>query len=151
MNDLRAGDADLEVNQPLRRGVVAVIVDGDALLVIRRALGIAAPGAICFPGGGIESQEDEPQALVRELTEELGVVVQPSRLLWRSVTDWRVSLAWWHARLSRQEALRPNPAEVAEVHWWTVGELLSCPDLLSSNREFLSRVLRGEITLDPGR
>ncbi|MES1213405.1 MAG: NUDIX domain-containing protein, partial [Singulisphaera sp.] len=58
---------------PVRRGAVGVIVRHERFLVIRRAEGIAAPGKFCFPGGGIEGEESEHQALVRELMEELGV------------------------------------------------------------------------------
>ena len=45
-----------------RRGVVAVIVRDQRLLVIRRASGVAAPGMYCFPGGGIEPGEIEEEA-----------------------------------------------------------------------------------------
>ncbi len=45
---------------------MAVIERDERLLIIRQAEGIAAPGAYCFPGGGIEKGETEAEALVRE-------------------------------------------------------------------------------------
>jgi 8-oxo-dGTP diphosphatase len=132
---------------PTRRGVVAVIPDGQRLLVIRRSRHVVAPLAICFPGGGIEAGETEPQALVRELDEELGSVVEPVRCLWRSVTAWRVELAWWLARLAPPVEIKPNPAEVESIDWLTASQLLLVPELLASNRDFLAAVIDGRIPI----
>jgi 8-oxo-dGTP diphosphatase len=118
------------------------------LLVIRRSSHVVAPRAICFPGGGIDAGESEREALVREIREELEAPIEPVRPVWRSVTTWEVELAWWQARLDIALPLRPNPAEVESVHWLTPDELLEHPDLLTSNREFLHALRRGEIVLD---
>ena len=125
-----------------RRGAVAVIERDERLLIIRRAEGIAAPGAYCFPGGGIEKGETEAEALVREIREELGVGVRPLGRLWQSVTQWQVELAWWLADLEPDAQLAPNPAEVAAIHWVSVAELAAWPGLLSSNHDFLRRLGR---------
>ncbi|MCA9247455.1 MAG: NUDIX domain-containing protein [Planctomycetales bacterium] len=130
-----------------RRGVVAVVVRKSQLLVIRRSQHVIAPGLFCFPGGGIEAGESEPEALIREMQEELSVAVRPVRRLWRSVTPWRIALAWWHAELEPTAICRANPAEVESVHWHSVAELASLPDLLPSNRDFLAALDRGEIQL----
>ena len=45
---------------------------------------------------------------------------------------------------------KPNPAEVESVHWFTPDEMLRLPALLESNREFLERVQRGELSLTAG-
>lgn len=133
--------------QPVRRGAVAVIVRLDRFLVIERSAAVVAPGAYCFPGGGLEPGESEDEALRRELLEELGVVVQPLRRVWQSVTPWRVELAWWLANLADDDSIRPNPAEVASVHWLTTAEIRALPKLLPSNVEFLDALERGEIAL----
>ncbi len=103
--------------------------------------------AYCFPGGGIEAGESEPEALVREIAEELGVSVRPLRRVWQSVTAWQVELAWWLAELSRDAQLVPNPAEVESVHWVSVAELSAWPGLLPSNHDFLRALAAGEFTL----
>ncbi|MCL6504437.1 MAG: NUDIX domain-containing protein [Pirellulales bacterium] len=130
-----------------RRGVVGVIVRRGCWLVIRRSHLVAAPGAYCFPGGGIQSDEDEPAALVRELTEELGVSVRPLKHLWQGTTPRGVSLSWWQAWLPEQAVLRPAPFEVAAVHWLAPDLLATLPGLLPSNRQFLSAWSRGEVRL----
>ena len=129
------------------RGSVAVIVRGGRLLVIRRSRWVVAPGAFCFPGGGIQPGESDEEALVRELREELGIAVQPQRRLWKSVSPRRVELAWWLARLDPDAEPVPNPAEVESVHWVTPEELAQLPDLLETNRQFLQALDSGEIEL----
>ncbi|MBL9094299.1 MAG: NUDIX domain-containing protein [Planctomycetaceae bacterium] len=129
----------------MRRGAVAVIVENGKYLVIRRAAGVSAPGKLCFPGGGIEGEESEEAAVVRELREELAAHVRPLRRLWQCVTPWQVHLSWWLAERCRSAPLEPHPPEVAEYLWLTLEELEAHPDLLYSNREFLAAVARGEL------
>ena len=131
----------------VRRGAVAVIERQGRLLVIRRAEGIAAPGAFCFPGGGIERGESEEAAVVRELQEELAVKIDPLRRLWRSVTPWGVELFWWLAELHPAAEPVANPAEVAGVYWHTPAEMAALAGLLESNRQFLAAMASGEIAL----
>lgn len=132
---------------PRRRGVVAVVHRDARFLVIRRAVGIAAPGKFCFPGGGIEGNESEPEALVREFDEELGARIHPVRRVWRSTTRWQVELAWWLGEVDRAAALLPNPAEVESVHWLSAADMLARAELLESNREFLDALASGIILL----
>lgn len=133
----------------MRRGAVAVILEEGRLLAIRRSANVSAPGAVCFPGGGIEADESEAEAIVRELREELGIDVRPLRRLWENTTRWSVQLAWWLTeRIDRAAPLTPHPAEVAEAFWLTAREMSDHVDLLSSNREFLERAARGEIVIE---
>jgi 8-oxo-dGTP diphosphatase len=136
-------------DDPGRRGAVAVCLDEDGrMLVIRRARGVVAPGAYCFPGGGIEDGESEEDALRREFREEIDVTVRPLRRVWQSRTSWQVELAWWLAELEPGAVPVANPAEVESVHWLTPDEMAALPELLPSNREFLERVRRGEIRME---
>lgn len=136
---------------PGRQGVVAVVLCRGRFLVIRRSSQVVAPGAFCFPGGGIEDGESEPEALVREIREELGAAVRPLRRVWQSVTPWKVQLSWWLSRLEEDAVLTPNPAEVASVHWFTAEEMARLDGLLESNHEFLRALAGGEIRLGADR
>jgi 8-oxo-dGTP pyrophosphatase MutT (NUDIX family) len=127
--------------------VVAVVLRQSRLLVVRRSQHVEAPGAYCFPGGGIEAGESEFDALRREISEELGACVLPVRCLWRSRTSWNVELAWWLAELAETESLVPNPSEIESVHWLPIDEMLALDGLLESNREFLAALHRHEFRL----
>ncbi len=130
-----------------RRGVVAVVMRSDAFLVVRRSASVAAPRRLCFPGGGIEANETEEQAIVREFQEELGAVLRPRRRIWRCQTAWQVDLAWWLGGIDASATLAPNPAEVESLHWLNAHDLGLLTDLLDSNHEFLRRVAAGSVLL----
>ncbi len=132
----------------LERGVVAVIPQGAKWLVIRRSQFVRAPGTFCFPGGGIEVGESEEEALRREIREELACDVRPTARLWQSITPWRVALSWWRAELDPGAVLRPDPHEVASVHWLTPKEIRQLPDLLASNHQFLDAWEQGLLRWD---
>lgn len=135
-------------NRPIRRrGVVAVVVRDGEFLVIRRAHCVAAPRAYCFPGGGIEGEESEEEALVREIREELGVEIIPRRRLWRSVTPWGVALAWWLGDIAPDATLVPDPSEVESVQWCAPEAMAQLSNLLESNHAFLRALSSGEIDL----
>lgn len=127
------------------RGVVAVVLHGDRFLVIRRSQLVRAPGMHCFPGGAIESGEDEPSAVRREMREELALDCQPRRLLWRSVTAWGVELAWWLTEIDALAEPVANPLEVAAFQWLSAKEIRALEQLLASNIEFLDAWENGAI------
>jgi 8-oxo-dGTP diphosphatase len=133
---------------PGRRGAVAIVVRDGRMLVIRRSRHVIAPLVYCFPGGGIENDETEEAAVVREVFEEVGVTIEPRRRLWECVTAWKVHLAWWLADMAPTEVPQPDPREVESVHWFTPAEMAGQSELLDSNREFLELIASGEIQLD---
>jgi len=116
-------------------------------LAIRRGATVAAPGRLCFPGGHIEPGEAEHEAVVRECREELAAVVEPRDCVWRSVTSWGTSLAWWSVEVAVDGELVPHPVEVAEILWLTAEEMIREPTLLEGNRDFLELVARGTVRL----
>lgn len=134
-------------DDPGRRGAVVIVLRNGRMLAIRRSRWVVAPLTYCFPGGGIDGDESEEKALVREFREELGVTVRPLRRLWRCTTAWKVELAWWLGEIEPDAVPVPNPAEVESVHWLTPDEMAGLPELLESNREFLELLRRGEIQL----
>ena len=133
---------------PQRRGVIAVCVRAEALLVIQRSDGVEAPGAFCFPGGAMEGDEREEQTLIREMREELNVRVAPMRRLWQSETAWGVDLRWWLAHIPPNEELTPNPDEVAGFQWLSPAEIRALPGVLSSNVAFLDALASGAFNLE---
>ena len=65
-----------------------LVRDGQALLVHRTPDRAVFPGVWDFPGGHVEPDETGPAALVRELAEELGIVIAspPATRTWCSKT-----------------------------------------------------------------
>ena len=138
-----------ESKSPQKRvGVIAVAAADGKLLVIERSQTVAAPGAYCFPGGGMEPCESQAETIIREMREELAAEIEPIAPLWRSVTAWDVQLHWWQVKLADIAVLVPNPAEVASCHWLLPEEIRAQPLLLSSNHAFLDAWASGEFCVE---
>lgn len=112
--------------------VGAALVDGGRVLVAQRSGG-PYDGCWEFPGGKVDPGESDLAALVRECTEELGVLVAPGAFLGEVPLDGVVAggprgastMRVWSARIVSGEpvarehaALRwVGPAELDDVDW----------------------------------
>lgn len=130
-----------------RHAVVAIIVEQSKYLVIRRSAFVRAPGLLCFPGGGIEANEDFETAIRRELMEELQLPVFSTRHIWSSVTKWGTKLEWLVCQRSLNTVPIPTPEEVAEVIWLPEASIRSRSDLLGSLPDFFVAKDAGEFQL----
>lgn len=59
---------------------VAVVREGDRVLIARRPAHKHQGGLLEFPGGKVESGEPVCEALARELAEEIGIIADPTRM-----------------------------------------------------------------------
>ena len=119
-------------------GVVGVIRDADRWLMIQRSDHVVAPQMVLSRRG--EPGETQADAVVRELREELSLTVQPIRPVWEwTRPDGRLQLHWWDACIL-DGTPRPNPAEVRDVRWMTVGEIRALSDVLPNLLPFLDHV-----------
>ncbi len=124
------------------RVVAAVVRRGDALLVTRRPDRPGRPGQWEFPGGKVEPGEAEPEALRRELREELGCEAEVGALLLRHAhryPDLEVELAFYRCTLP--PSAEPRPIGVAEIAWAPEGTLASY-DFLEADRAVLDDLAR---------
>ena len=122
-------------NHRVRRGVIGILSRGDEYLMVRRAEGVAKPGCWCFPGGHIEPGETPRQAVGRELREELGIIVSPTRRLGAiRVLDSRHILVVWHVvHVSGDFQLAHQ--EIADMRWVRLDQIRTAlPGLPSNDR-----------------
>jgi 8-oxo-dGTP diphosphatase len=71
--------------------VAAIIVDSEGrYLACRRAPDKVSGGKWEFPGGKLDHGETEPEALLREIREELAIEVRVLRLFDRSATETEI-------------------------------------------------------------
>ena len=124
------------------RVVAAVIRRGDALLVTRRPDRPGRPGQWEFPGGKVERGEAEPDALRRELREELACDAEVGALLLRHAhryPDLEVELAFYRCTLA--PGVEPLAIGVAEMTWAPEGTLAAY-DFLEADRAVLADIAR---------
>lgn len=128
--------------------VAAVIRRGDEILITRRPDREGRAGQWEFPGGKVEPGEPEPDALRREIAEELGCGLEVGALLLRHAHRYpalEVELAFYAAALPAGAA--PRAIGVAEIAWARTGTL-SAYDFLEADRAVLADLERASA---PGR
>jgi 8-oxo-dGTP diphosphatase len=110
------------------RVVAAVVRRGGRILISRRRDDAERGGLWEFPGGKVEAGEAEPEALRREVREELGCGVEVGRLVLRHrhrYPDLEVELAFYACALPAGE--EPRPLGVAALEWAEAGTLARYP------------------------
>ena len=128
--------------RPVRRGVIGILERDGAYLMVQRAAGVTMPGAWCFPGGHVEPDETPRRAVVRELAEELGIVVEPTlRLGTVRVLDSRYVLGVWQVSHVGGE-FRLAEKEIAAMRWITIDEIAGIKPGMASNA-MVVRLLSG--------
>lgn len=124
------------------RVVAAVVRAGDHILVTRRKDDAARGGQWEFPGGKVEQGEAEPEALRREIREELGCGIDVGALVARHrhrYPDLEVELAFYACALA--PGAEPRALGVAEIEWARIGTLASY-DFCEADRPVLGAVER---------
>lgn len=120
---------------------MAVIRRDGRVLAIRRGPDVRYAGYWSLPSGAVEPGESQPQAVVREAAEELGLAVIPLAKVWECPTDdGDYRLHWWTAR-ARDFELALDAREVSEARWVTASEYLALEPTFLLDREFVARVL----------
>jgi ADP-ribose pyrophosphatase YjhB (NUDIX family) len=153
-------------NAPIRRAARALIVDARSRVLLFRG---ELPGRHPWwfaPGGALDLGETYEDAVVREVLEETGLVVDaqaPSSAVWsRDVAfEWNGVIErhverYFLIRVDAHDvdAARFEPGEDASIRaqrWWTLEEIIASDEVFAP-RDFGARVtplLRGEVPRSP--
>jgi NADH pyrophosphatase NudC (nudix superfamily) len=121
--------------------VIAVITNGEKILLIQRAPSIRGGGYWAPVSGEVEPEETQEAAVAREAAEEVSLTVRPIRKVWENVsTRGTFRLHWWLAEYIDGE-LALNAAEVSEARWLTVDEICRLDGTFEGDREFYQKIL----------
>jgi 8-oxo-dGTP diphosphatase len=120
----------LQKNPTLLIVVAAALVREDGLILLqKRPEGRSMAGLWEFPGGKIEAGEAPEAALVRELTEELDIVVKPSNLhpacfASAHIGDRPLLLMLY---ICREWQGDPRAVESPELGWFSIKQMRELP------------------------
>jgi 8-oxo-dGTP diphosphatase len=119
--------------------VAGAVIADSRVLVAQRLRPPELAGRWELPGGKVAPDETEPEALVRELAEELGVeVVVGERLGDDIALNATTTLRAYHVSLARGE---PHPHDHGALRWVAAAELHDV-DWVPADRDWLPALTR---------
>lgn len=104
-----------------------VINDGKILLV--RYKNDESGSFLAAPGGRVEDNENIKEAIVREIIEETGILVEPNSVLTIEDLDcskWKMCKIWMSCKYKKGEIVETQEAveeEICDVGWYMKNEL----------------------------
>ena len=104
--------------------VIGVVTNGSKVLLVKRKEG---EGKLRwqFPGGGLEANESDEQALVRELIEETGCSIIPTRLLGQRIHPYTNKfISYWICDYISGD-IRVSDKDLEEAKWVETSEILN--------------------------
>ncbi len=121
--------------------IVAVITNGDKVLLIQRAPSVRGGGYWAPVSGEVEPGESQEAAVVREAKEEVGLTVRPIRKVWENISSGGTfRLHWWLAEYVAGELVLEK-REVSDARWLTADEINRLDGTFEGDREFFQKVL----------
>ena len=125
-----------------RVDVVAGVIERDGRILICQRRGGRHALKWEFPGGKVERGEQAPEALKRELREELGIDAEIGEKMEQHEVRYgngpRIRLMFY-----RVTEFSPEPANLQfEAIAWEAREKLPAYDFLEGDREFVNRLAR---------
>ncbi|MGB8793649.1 MAG: (deoxy)nucleoside triphosphate pyrophosphohydrolase [Mycobacterium sp.] len=119
--------------------VAGAVIAESRVLVAQRLRPPELAGRWELPGGKVAPDETEPEALARELAEELGVDVAVGERLGGDITlNATTTLRAYQARLIRGE---PQPHDHRALRWLTAAQLHDI-DWVPADRDWLPALAR---------
>lgn len=125
-------------NTNWQKSVCAVVLHQGQVLLARHTYG-PGKGRLILPGGYLNHGESPEDALVREVMEECGVLVQPRQLIGVRFNqkDWYA--AFWADYLSGQA--RSDNDENSEVLWLAAEQAACCPEVPQLSQRLIGAAL----------
>lgn len=125
--------------------VVGVLIKEDTVCIAKRSDSVHLGGLWEFPGGKVEKNEMAMQALIRELNEEIGIMVESAQPLIQLPYDYperQVLLDFWQVI---QYSGEPQGCEGQAVIWAKIADLpkYNFPD---ANHKIVNWLLSGLLT-----
>lgn len=124
-------------------GVAAIENEKGEILIARRLPGGLMGGLWEFPGGKIEAGETIEECIVREISEELAVIVNLERHLItveHTYDEFRLTLTVYVCHLNPPES-KPKPLAASEIRWVSLAEMDNY-QFPEANREIVAALRR---------
>lgn len=123
---------DLLSERVVSAAIIKFGSNGRQILLAKRAAGMRYPGTWCTPGGKVEGNETDEQALIRELREELAVdVMAIGSVAYTHRAEYlpgaTLTLRCYIVLLAEPIVVMLNPTELSEWGWFSASQLDGMP------------------------
>lgn len=128
-------------------GVVALIKKDGKYLLIKESRDLLN-GHFGPPHGRTNPEDiNEQAAVIREVKEEVGLVVTPLKKLVTIPADTKVkTVSFWLVQIVGELNIKIDPSEASEYGWYTPDEALSLT-LYPGTKKFFEEVVSGKIEI----
>lgn len=109
------------------RVVGAVVLKDGLILCAQRGVDGSLPGLWEFPGGKIEPGESPAEALAREMTEELGCVIDVGKEITTTSHEYEFGVVTLTTFYCTLVAGTPEATEHAAIAWLNPSDLMTLP------------------------
>ncbi len=104
-----------------------LIVKDNQALVIKNSI---SSGHLSLPGGGLKRNEQPHEALIREVKEEVGFVLDDDKLIYQGIyfainDGLRYRYHLWFYKLTEDQPINRRSVEVLEAYWININDLAS--------------------------
>jgi len=123
--------------------IVAVVMRDEQILVILRSPYVPGSGYWAPITGRVEPGEEQADAVVREVLEEVGLEVRPIRRVWGCLSDdGSYYLHWWLVEYLDGDVTL-DPREVSDARWIPPTAFGQLENTFEADREFFTHVFPG--------
>ncbi len=93
------------------------------------------------PGGHLEENENEKDALIREVKEELNVSVKPIKKVVESPGDVPNQITHWWICEANIENFKTQKEEVSDIGWFSENEIKSSRNIWPATKKFFTEYI----------
>ena len=104
--------------------VVALVINNNDILIVEQTH--KGESWLCFPGGHQELGEKQTDTIVRELKEELDLLIVPIRLLYIAefmLEDEQATEFYWLCKCNNKFSISQRETVITATHWISLGQL----------------------------
>jgi 8-oxo-dGTP diphosphatase len=128
--------------------LVMLVRDNSLLMLKRSAKNSFAPQAYSLPGGKVEKDESFRQAAIREINEELGIILQEDDLefvhtFYRKGTEHELVACIFRCRKWQGEPSNKEPDKHDEMKWIDADQLPE--NIVPAHRKVWQAVVEGKM------
>ena len=133
-----------------KKASVCIVMNGNNLLVLKRADGCSYHNKWCLPGGRAENSETAVETMFREVEEETGCVIRSMEYagMLHGIVEGETMEYLSVYFVSRDFEGEPRDSDEGAVEWMNIADSLSAADMHPIYRLLMPRIISRDIPVE---